>query len=520
MGGKVAPWAPRWIPCLLALFIGLLIVDGGFVYDDGPSIVANPTMQPDQPFSAVFTTDIWGSPLDEIVRGYRPLTNLFWKVLWSITPENPQIFRFFTILFHVLATLAVTRIVQAISPNLWVVGAAGFLFAVHPIHVETLGGITWQSDILSAACGLWALFLTIKPRTRRHFVLIPLLLSMSILSKESGFIYGLAICAYLLSSERKGVKTWGLFTLSSLLVATAVGFQLSLDRGDGALGSNNILFGAGLWERMLLGFSIVGKGTLMLLIPHRLSPSHGYAEVDLSLDSCLPLALAGITFFGIALWVGIRSILKHKNWVSCGVVLWMGPILLMSGLIIPVQTDFAERLLYTSSVPAVILAAWAMGRIPGSLKTTVVCFLLLLSLVIQYPAIRAWKSNDTLWERAEQVRPQAIRTQENFGLVQLGRGELYEGSWHMLVGTYLRLSFPKPVDWDRVEAINQRYEGKEKILTGPALLSFPHSPCPLIEAYAKRMDVYVPGFSKVAGKELLARYPACIAETRQGIQVP
>ena len=162
MGGKVAPWAPRWLPTLLALFIGLLIFDGEFVYDDGPSIVANPTMQADQPFETVFITDIWGSPLDEIVRGYRPLTNLLWKALWSISPDNPQIFRIFTILFHMLATLAVTRIVQAISPNLWVVGAAGFLFAAHPIHVEALGGITWQSDILSAACGLWALFLTIK----------------------------------------------------------------------------------------------------------------------------------------------------------------------------------------------------------------------------------------------------------------------------------------------------------------------------------------------------------------------
>ena len=106
MGGKVAPWAPRWLPTLLALFIGLLIFDGEFVYDDGPSIVANPTMQADQPFETVFTTDIWGSPLDEIVRGYRPLTNLLWKALWSISPDNPQIFRIFTILFHMLATLA------------------------------------------------------------------------------------------------------------------------------------------------------------------------------------------------------------------------------------------------------------------------------------------------------------------------------------------------------------------------------------------------------------------------------
>ena len=138
-----------------------------------------------------------------------------------------------------------------------------------------------------------------------------------------------------------------------------------------------------------------------------------------------------------------------------------------------------------------------------------------------YPAIRAWKNNDSLWERAVKVRPMAIRSQENFALVQLGRGELFEGSWHMLVGTFLRQHFPRPVEWARVEAVTERYSGKDKILKGPAMLTFPHSPCPLIDAYGKRMDLYVPGFSRIAGKELLSRYPACRAEkTEDQVGVP
>ena len=68
---------------------------------------------------------------------------------------------------------------------------------------------------------------------------------------------------------------------------------------------------------------------------------------------------------------------------------------------------------------------------------------------------------------------------------------------------------PKTISWERVEAIERKYEGKERVLQGPAILSFPQSPCPLIKAYIDRMEGYLPGFRNTAGGELMAKYAIC-----------
>ena len=508
----VAPWAPRWMPAVMALLTGLLIVDGGFVYDDGPSIVNNPTMDPSVPFLEVFTTDIWGSPLGDTVRGYRPLTNGLWKLIWSFFPDNPFPFRLLTALFHALATLALTRIVQRQTDNLWMTGAAGFLFAVHPIHAEALGGITWQSDVLSTCLGLWALNWAMKPQfTLKAAINMFVLLVLCALTKESGFLFGAACVAYLWVKMKRplsNVQFTGLLLSAAVVIGAAI-LQLSLDRTGGESGTNNLLYGSTSFERLLLGLSILGKGSLQLLAPSKLSPSHGYAEVILSPESLMPMAIPGAAFLILAIGFGLWSLWHKKGWILVLTILWMGPLLLQSGLILPIQTDFAERLLYPSSVAIVSIGALMLGRIPGSLKTTMLCFLILMSMVVIYPPLRAWQSNDTLWERAEEVRPKAIRTQENVGLVALRDGNITQGCWHLLIGTYLRMEFPKPISWERIEAITLRYEGKERVLQGPAILSFPESPCPLIHAYIERMEGYLPGFRQSAGRELLQKYSIC-----------
>ena len=506
----VAPWAPRWMPTALAVLTALLIVDAGFVYDDGPSIVGNPTMDPSVPFMAVFSTDIWGTPLEDMVRGYRPLTNGLWKFVWSVFPDNPVPFRLLTVLFHALATLAVTRIVQKQTSQLWMTGAAGFLFAVHPIHVEALGGITWQSDVLSSCLGLWALYFAMSDQlTWRDIIKMTCLLALCVLTKESGFLYGIACAGYLVVDGKMTLTRMTGFLTATAIVIGIAALQLSLDRSGGEFGTNNLLYGSTTETRLMLGLSVLGKGTLQLLIPSKLSPSHGYAEVTLNPDALMPMAIPGAGFLLLAAGFGVWSLWRRKGWMLVLTILWMGPILLQSGLVIPIQTDFAERLLYPSSVAMVSIAATMLGRIPGSLKTTILCFLILVSMVVMYPSLRAWESNESLWERAEQLRPKSIRTQENNGLIDLKEGRIPEGCWHLLVGTYLRLEFPKPVPWERVEAIERKYEGKERVLQAPAILSFPKSPCPLVHAYIERMEGYLPGFRNTAGRELLAKYAIC-----------
>ena len=79
------------------------------------------------------------------------------------------------------------------------------------------------------------------------------------------------------------------------------------------------------------------------------------------------------------------SRLEKEKVIAAALVLWMAPIALQSGLLVTVQTDFAERLLYTASIPAVIWLAISLGNIPGSIKTTLLCFIFTLVSQLSVP---------------------------------------------------------------------------------------------------------------------------------------
>ena len=502
---RVAPWVPHWTPVLMAALVALIAVDGEFVYDDIPSIVENPTFEPSGSFSDVWTSDIWGYPLAESVRGYRPLTNSIWWTLWQAFPGSPVPFRLLTAIAHCLATLAVVRLAALMTPKLWVVGAAGFLFAMHPIHTEALGGITWQSDVLSACLGLWGLLLCLYPLGAKRMAMASLLFLAAILTKESGFLFPFAGAVLFAVAQNKG--RWSRIGLLITLGLTgfAVALQLTLNRSFGELGSNNLVYGADLGERILLGLSIVGKGSLLLIAPHRLAPSHGYAEVDLEWVTLLPYAVLGMIAGSIFLWKFIEAVSQRDKLVASALVLWMAPIVLQSGLLVTIQTDFAERLLYTSSVSASLWLATALGKIPGSIKTTLLCFVLLLALSFQYPILRSWTSNESLWERAIEVRPMAIRTQENISAIRFQQERVDEAVWHLTVGTHLRMMFPAPSPVDRVDAIEARFSGKERVLRGLGILTFPNPPCDLIRETSARLRQRSTDLSRVIRAEMVRR---------------
>ena len=508
---RVAPWVPQWTPVLMAAFVALIAIDGDFVYDDVPSIVNNPTFQSSGSLASVWTSDIWGNPLSESVRGYRPLTNSIWWTLWQVFPDNPLPFRLLTVLAHCLATLAVVRLATFASSKLWVVGAAGFLFALHPIHTEALGGITWQSDVVSAALGLWGLLFCLGPLNARRLAVAALFFIAAILTKESGFLFPFTAAVLFAVSRSKGVWSRSGLVLCSGLAGFAIALQLSLNRALGELGSNNLVYGADFGERLLLGFSILGKGSLMLIAPHRLAPSHGYAEVDLEWVTLLPHAVLGIAAAVTFVWKFVEAVSKKEKVIAAALVLWMAPIALQSGLLVTVQTDFAERLLYTASIPAVIWLAISLGNIPGSIKTTLLCFILLLSLSFQYPILRAWTSDETLWERALEVRPMAIRTQENISSIRFQQERIDDGVWHLVVGTHLRMVFPNPSPADRIAAVQERFEKKERVLRGLGILTFPDPPCALIDETSERLKRRSPQLARAVRAEMLRANPICSA---------
>ena len=152
--------------CLMVIISYLpAMLWGGFVWDDNIFIKSDPVRE----VSGLW--QIWFSPGDiEDEDHYLPLTyTTFWleHKLWGYAPAGYHIVN---VLLHLANTLLVWHILRWLAvPGAWVVAA---VFAVHPLHVESVAWVIERKDVLSglfylAAALAWMRFVE-KPRPGRY----------------------------------------------------------------------------------------------------------------------------------------------------------------------------------------------------------------------------------------------------------------------------------------------------------------------------------------------------------------
>ena len=157
---------------LAFLVLGLLVVVpylpamlwGGFVWDDFVYIKADPVRE----VSGLW--QIWLSPSDiKKEDHYLPLTyTTFWleHKLWGFDPTGYHIVN---VLLHLANTLLLWHLLRRLAvPGAWMVAA---VFAVHPLHVESVAWVIERKDVLSglfylAAVLAWMRFVEQPSRGR------------------------------------------------------------------------------------------------------------------------------------------------------------------------------------------------------------------------------------------------------------------------------------------------------------------------------------------------------------------
>ena len=166
------PWLPPLVLCLLVLVSYLpAMLWGDFVWDD-LMMTATPAVS-----EASGLRQIWFSPAEIKAEGhYWPLVySLFWlqHKLWGF---NPAGFHVVNVLLHLANTLLLWHLLRRLGvPGAWVVAT---VFAVHPVHVESVAWVIELKDVLSgllylSAALAWVRF-TEVPRPGRYLASLAL----------------------------------------------------------------------------------------------------------------------------------------------------------------------------------------------------------------------------------------------------------------------------------------------------------------------------------------------------------
>ena len=154
---------------LVAVFIvGLVYIsfnnalDNAFVFDDHLAITNNHDVK-DPVGHNLWTDDIWGKELSahDSHKSFRPLLIWLFRTLW-FTSSEARFFRQVSLGAHCVATWLFFHLTHMVWARLDISIAAAIMFAVHPIHVESVAAVVNMAEAFSACFILlsYMLFLT------------------------------------------------------------------------------------------------------------------------------------------------------------------------------------------------------------------------------------------------------------------------------------------------------------------------------------------------------------------------
>jgi len=172
-----------------------------FIWDDRALIVRDYHLRSTRHLRDIFTRDFFSHSDEEVKYGYyRPLITVSYMSDFYFWGLNPVGFHFTNLLFHIVNCCLIYLLAVRFFPASRYPGVlAAFLFAVHPIHTESVTWIAGRTDVICAFFFLFSFLLYFRPekyngRPPRALLLISCLsFALALLSKEAALVLPLIL---------------------------------------------------------------------------------------------------------------------------------------------------------------------------------------------------------------------------------------------------------------------------------------------------------------------------------------
>lgn len=428
------PWLV--VLCIVVFARGL---SGGFVMDDWPVIKDNSKITEAKYIPGYFSRGVWANTdLAEQVglsgaTLYRPLFLLTLNLahhLWGDIgfPEKGALgYHLLNLSLHSINTVLLFFLIVGLLPATSRNGAAllgAALFAVHPVHVESIAWIAGLTDPLVAFFLLSSLLFYRRYTTGGHIgaaIFALLCYAAGLLSKEVAVLFPLLIMAHdrLLA---------GRFHFRRYLPYAVLLVLYFIARNTALNGSDWSRFDVGNWP-LLLEFTT--RYLQLLLLPWPLEYYY-----DPPATRFFSIIIGGGILLA-ALITLLRALRRGHAYALPAFALSWTVVTLLPALPIALMDPpvFATRVLYLPSVSVALLAAWlytvASARRPQLASAgTIVVFVFAIMSIIE---VADWRNDKTFYARAIQTSPQSFKPYAG-----LARAQEREGNSVQAIESYLK----------------------------------------------------------------------------------
>ncbi|MBI4956457.1 MAG: tetratricopeptide repeat protein [Myxococcales bacterium] len=216
----------------LSLVLFTRLPTTNYIFDEQEALLANPYVNATQNlgFLDAFTRDFWGLPPTGSIGSYRPLPDILWRVLWTVTKE-PFIHHLYNVILHGLNGALLGAFAYVLTRRRAVGWLAGVTFVSAALLTEAVSGIVGLADVLGGLGALAALHALRWPAWAMPIGVF-LGVTIGLFSKESALVcVGLIPAAALVTAPflhtRKPAR-WARALLATIAAAGAFAMYVEL----------------------------------------------------------------------------------------------------------------------------------------------------------------------------------------------------------------------------------------------------------------------------------------------------
>lgn len=439
----------RALPFLVAA-VALLIyartLGFGFVYDDQGQIVTDQLIRTWHSLPGFFTHHVWSFNAGPPTNYYRPLFMIWFLINHSLFGLNAFWWHLSTIAVHATVSGLVYVLWLRLTSDRWTSLAAGLIFAVHPVHVESVAWISGVTDPLAALFLLLSFLSFISSRkseavrSKAAYAASLLLFALAVLTKETAIVLVALIVVYewtIVNEAGKSSLQRALRALKPSVPFFAVAILYIVARTLVLQGFSHRLsdFSASTVAQTWPG--LIWLYIKLLVFPSSLSVFYDSQIVSVFSVRTVLLPAAGAIVVGAGLvWWLTRLEKPYREAAVIAVAFLILPMLPLLNLSIFSSDDVAhDRYLYIPSIGFVFLAAIAIRQL-SRLATTrqirleaVACAVVVtvLSAATVYQS-GFWKDSISLYQRGAEVASHNKMPKLNLGVALSESGDLAHGN--------------------------------------------------------------------------------------------
>lgn len=399
-------------------------------FDDHVYVYENPLV-----IRGLTTEGVIGAFTHTHARNWHPVTTVSHMLDCQLYGLNPHGHHLTNVILHTISVLLLFLVLTQMSGALWRSAFVAALFAIHPLHVESVAWIAERKDVLSALffmLTLGAYSHYARAPSALRYLLVALLFAFGLMSKP--MLVTLPFVLLLLDywpldrigdqkSEvvnrlrRLFTEKVPLFALSALSCITTLFAQR---QGPSAIDQLPLI-----WRLKNTCVSYVIY-IWQMLWPERLAVFYPHPNDRLSLL---------VVTMGIALLVVISLLViylrRTRPYLVTGWFWYLGMLVPVIGLVQVGEQGHGDRYTYLPQIGLYIMIAWIVGdllvestRVRRPVVGVIAAILVVSLCVRAFGQTSYWKNSETLWNHALAVTDENDVAHNNLGFLFLRRGDL------------------------------------------------------------------------------------------------